>query len=446
MTESTIADSSESRSESSGSTLSPAQQRRSVLAVVSGNFLEWFDWTIYAILTPYLAANFFDKSNPTSALLSTLAVFAVGFLARPLGGFVFGRLGDSRGRKFSLVFCMCLMGFGSLMIAVLPTYDQVGVWASVLLIVARLIQGLAHGGESGVAYTYLAEISPPEKRGLWGSSIMFTITVGVMAATLLGIILTAVLGKTEMNEWGWRIAFGIGAALALIALVIRRGASESHHFTSSNQSGDGTVKQTFTRRQMTIIAVRILLLSLLTQVLYYTWMSFFAAYAISSKGMDANGAYIASFLAQAIALITLPFWGHLSDRIGRKKQLTAWAIAVIIIVFPVSWIITDAPWSLFVAQGMALIVWAMQSSIFSTVIAEQAPTEIRATSVGVWASVAAALAGGTAPYLNTWLTSIGMGWVFSVYIITLALVTIVTLRFIPETAGLRMDQIPLPER
>ncbi|OOL32312.1 MFS transporter [Rhodococcus rhodochrous] len=415
-----------------------------MIAVVSGNFLEWFDWTMYALLTTYLAANFFDKNDPQSALLSTLAVFAGGFLARPLGGLIFGRLGDRLGRKTSLVICMLMMGAGSLLIAVIPTYDSIGIWASVLLLTARLIQGIAHGGESGNAYTYLAEIAPANKRGLWGSSIMMTMLLGVMAATAMSILLTSIISEDDMSEFGWRIGFAIGAVLAIFALFLRRQAEESGFFEEAKAAAGTASVRVITRRQLVIIAVRILMLSLLTNVLYYTWVNFSSSFAISGKGMDPNGAYIATFCAQILAFIALPFWGRLSDRIGRRKQLVLWAVAVIVVVFPINWVLTSAPWTLFVSQGIALLVWGIQSSIHSTVMSEQSPTEARATSVGIWTSVGAALSGGTAPYLYAWLNSMDVGWIFSAYIVVLALVTLVAIRFIPETAGLEMDRIPLP--
>lgn len=424
--------------------LSKKQRRTSLVAVVSGNFLEWFDWTVYAIFTTYIAANFFHSGDGTSAVLMTLGVFAGGFFARPIGGLVFGRIGDRLGRKTALVLAMVMMGLGSAIIAVMPTYESIGVWASVGLFAARLIQGMAHGGESGNAYTYLAEIAPKDKRGLWGSSIMVTVTLGVMAATALGALLTSVLADDAMNSWGWRVAFGIGAVLAIFALFIRRQAEESQFFEEAKAEEDTSAARQISRKHLAIIALRIVLLTSLTMVLYYTWMSFFSAYAISSKGMAEQGAYLASLGAQVIAIIVLPLWGALSDRIGRKRQMQLWALAVMVIVFPVSWILTDEPWTLFLAQSIALVVWAMQASIHSTVMAEQAPTEARSTSVGVWSSVGAALTGGTAPYLNTWLTGMGLEWVFSAYIIVLAIVTLITLRFTPETAGLTMDEIPLP--
>jgi len=422
--------------------LLPTAQRKSLIAVVAGNFLEWFDWTLYALLTTYLAANFFNTGDPQSAVLSTLAVFAGGFLARPLGGLIFGVVGDKLGRKASLVICMLLMGAGSLMIALIPSYDSIGVWASVLLLTARLAQGIAHGGESGNAYTYLAEIAPAKKRGLWGSSIMMTMLLGIMAATALSILLTSVFPKAEMLEYGWRYAFAAGALLAIFALYLRSQAAESGFFVEAKATHGSA--RTVTKRQLTIIAVRILMLSLLTNVLYYTWVSFASSFAISGKGMDPNGAYIATFAAQTLAFIALPFMGWLSDRIGRRRQLTIWAVAVIVVVFPISAILTSEPWTLFVSQGISLLVWAIQSSIHSTIMAEQAPTEARATSVGIWTSVGAALSGGTAPYLYTWLSSMQLGWVFSLYIVVLAIATLVTIRFIPETAGIEMNEIPLP--
>ena len=417
---------------------------RSFAAVVSGNFLEWFDWTVYAVFTPYIAANFFDPGNPTSAVLNTLAIFAVGFLARPLGGYLLGRFGDLRGRKSALVVAMTMMAIGSLLIAILPTFEQVGVWASLFLLVARLLQGLAHGGESGNSYSYLAEIAPKDKRGLWGSSIMFTITLGVMAATALGAGLTSVIPEESMDAWGWRIPFIIGGVLALFALYLRRAADESPFFEAVQRDREMRTARPVSRHQLTIIAVRILALGILTQVLYYTWMSFFSSYAISAKGMDKNGAYVASLCAQIVALIALPLWGAFSDRVGRRRTYYLWAGAVIVVVLPISRILTDQPWSLFLAQSIALIVWAMQASIHSTVMAEQAPTEARSTSVGIWTSVAAAATGGTAPYLNTWLTLNDKSWIFSAYIIGLAVITLVALRWVPETAGLEMDEIPLP--
>ncbi|MFT3804319.1 MAG: MFS transporter [Burkholderiaceae bacterium] len=422
--------------------LTMRERLRSLIAVVCGNYLEWFDWTMYVIFTPYIAATFFDPNDRASAVLATLAVFAVAFAARPLGGLLLGRLADRKGRKTALVVAMLMMAFGSLAIAILPGYDTLGTAASVILFLVRVSQGIAHGGESASAYTYLAEIAPKDRRGLWGSSIMMTVTLGVISATGLGALMTSMLSKEQMGTWGWRVPFILGALLAALALWIRRSARESEVF--EGEGGKSTTQRVITRRQVTIISVRLIALGVLTQVLYYTWVSYYAAYAINTKGMEAKGAYLASLGAQFIALIVLPFMGYLSDRIGRRRSYVIWSLAVIAVVFPTSAMLTAAPMSLFVAQTLCLIVWAIQASIHSTVMAEQAPTEIRATSVGVFSSVAAALTGGTAPYLNTWLTGMGLQWVFSAYIILLAVITLIAVKFMPETAGLGMDEVPLP--
>lgn len=329
----------------------------------------------------------------------------------------------------------------------MPSFDTIGLWASIGLAAARVAQGIAHGGESGGAYTYMAEIAPNNRRGLYSSFVMMTLTIGVMAATALGVTLTGLLSPEAMATWGWRVPFLIGAVLAVFGLWIRARAKESPVYEEAriaDGKDNSAPKVTASRRQLTIIAIRIVLLSVLSNVLFYSWMSFFSSYAIGQKGMDPNGAYFASLGAQVIALIALPLWGMFSDRVGRRRSVALGALAVMVIVFPISWLLTDQPWTLFVAQGIALIVWAIQSSIYSTVPAEQAPTGARARSVGVWTSVAAALTGGTAPYLNTWLSSMGLGWVFSVYIVFLAVVTLITLKFTPETAGLDLNEIPLP--
>lgn len=427
--------------------LTGKQRRISLVAVVLGNFLEWFDWTLYAIFTTYIAVTFFHAKDEISGVLSTLLVFAVGFLARPVGGFLFGWIGDKYGRKNAMFLAMVLMATGSALIGLMPSWNSIGVWATVGLTVARLVQGIAHGGETGGAYTYMAEIAPKEKRGLYGSFIMMTVTIGVMSATALGVLTTSVFTKEQMTEWGWRIPFLLGALLAIVALVIRSRAQESPVYEEARlEDGNENTAPivTATKKQLAIIALRIVILTSLGQVMFYTWKSFFSSYAIDQKGMDPNGAYLASLGAQAIGLIALPLWAMFSDKFGRKKTVSLGALGVIVVAFPVSWILGEQPWTLFVAQGIALIVWAILSSIYATLSPELAPTAARARSVGVWSSVSAALIGGTAPYLNTWLSDIGLGWVFTLYMMFIALVTLITVRFIPETVGLDMNEIPLP--
>lgn len=412
----------------------------SLRAAVMGNVLEWFDWTLYATFAVYLAANFFEAGDPTSALLSTLAVFAVGFIARPIGGIIFGKLGDRIGRKTTLIMTMMTMAGASLLIALIPNYESIGVWASVLLVTARLLQGLAHGGESGVSYTYVAEIAPAKNRGLWSSSIFMSVTIGVMGATLTGVILTAIFGTEEMMSFGWRIGFLIGALLGLYALYLRRAADESPVF-EENKKATSTAEARLSGREVASIIAKVVLLSAASNAAYYTWVTFAPSFAISGHGMDPNGAFIASLLAQFVVLALLPFFGHLADRFGRKPMVLAYGILVVLVVFPVNWLLSDQPWTLFLSQGLGLAVWAIIASIYPAIIAEQVPTKQRALGVGFLSSLSVAIFGGTAPYLNTWLTSIGYDWVFSLWVAFLGLLAVVASFVIRETKGMNLNAI-----
>ncbi|MBY4576089.1 hypothetical protein ACN94_21355 [Gordonia paraffinivorans] len=196
--------------------------RKSVVASTVGNLLEWYEWSAYAVFAPFIAAAMFDNSDPVSALLSTLAVFAVGFLVRPLGGIVFGRIADRRGRKFVLITTMLMMAAGSLAIGLLPTYASIGAGASALLLLIRIVQGFAHGGESATANSYIAELAPPHRRGLWGSVVFAAIFGGSVIAYTIGGGVTTILSESAVAEWGWRIPFLIGAVFAVVVLYLRR--------------------------------------------------------------------------------------------------------------------------------------------------------------------------------------------------------------------------------
>ncbi|MNJ21801.1 Alpha-ketoglutarate permease [compost metagenome] len=417
----------------------------SLRAVAVGNALEWFDWTLYGTFSVYLSLNLFDSTDPTSALLATLGVFAGGFLARPLGGWLFGRIGDQHGRKFTLLLTMCLLALTSLAIALIPSYDSIGVYASVCLFICRLVQGLAHGGESGVAYTYVAEIAPPNQRGLWSSSVFVSVTFGVIAATALAGLLSALLGDAAMQAWGWRVGFGVGALLGVYALYLRRSATETEVFESqAPATHQGKQHPPVSGRQAALIMRNIVMIAAASNATYYTWVTFAPATAIATQGMNATGAYLASLLAQLLCMLWLPVCGMLSDRYGRRPMVMAFGLGVALVVVPVSMLVTEQPWTLFVAQCIGLSVWALLASIFPAVLAEQVPTQVRAMGVGLVSSLSVAIFGGTAPYLNTWLSSHDLGWVYSVYVMCLGLMAFVAGYIIKETARMDLNDIPLP--
>jgi MHS family alpha-ketoglutarate permease-like MFS transporter len=411
---------------------------KSLRAAGVGNALEWFDWTLYATFSVYLARNLFDKTDARSAMLSTLAVFAVGFVARPVGGRLFGRLSDRLGRKTIMVLTMLLLAISSLGIALIPSYQHIGLFASVTLLFFRLMQGLAHGGESGVSYTYVAEIAPDKHRGLWSSSVFIGVTLGVMAATAVAAALTWILGPEAMSDYGWRIGFAIGGVLGIYALFLRRSAEESHVFVE--QQGQSRPPRKLSRTEVIRIARNIVMLAAAANVTYYTWVTFGAATAIA-QGMDATGAYLASLFAQILCVAWLPICGMVSDRIGRKPMVIAWGVCVVVLTYPISIMVTTEPYTLFLAQLVGLGVWSLIASIFPAVLSEQVPTQARAQGVGFVSSLSVAIFGGTAPYLHAYLTGADLGYLYIGYVMALGLVTVVAGFLIRETAGIDLAEI-----
>jgi len=402
-----------------------------------GNALEWFDWTLYATFSVYLAQNLFDKTDARSAMLSTLAVFAVGFFARPIGGLIFGRLADRLGRQKMMLITMSLLSLSSVGIALIPNYSDIGLLASAALLFFRLLQGIAHGGETGVSYTYVAEIAPNEHRGLWSSSIYLGVIVGVIAATILASSLISLLGAEAMNDYGWRIGFGIGGALGVYVLFMRRNVEESHVFASQEEKPE---PQKLSRSDLFRIARNLVMLNCSANLTYYTWVTFAPATAIA-RGMDAGGAYRASLFAMVLCVIWLPICGMISDRIGRKPVIIVWGILVILLTLPISHMVTTEAHTLFWAQVIGLGAWSLIASIFPAVLSEQVPTQARAQGVGFVHSVSAAVFGGTAPYLNAYLTGIGLEHIYSYYVMSLGLVAVCAGFLIRETARVDLSDI-----
>lgn len=410
-------------------------KKKSLLASAVGNVLEWYEWSAYAVFAPFIAAVVFDISNPVSALLSTLAVFAVGFLMRPLGGIVFGRIADRRGRKFVLVTTMLMMAGGSLVIGIMPTYDSVGIWASVILLAARITQGFAHGGESATAYSYVSEIAPPHRRGMWGSVAFIAIFGGSALAYSVGGGVTSVLSNDAVAEWGWRIPFLIGALLALVALYLRRSMEESEVFDAqAADEGPRIPRATVVRAVLLMIGMT----SGITAA-HYTWTSYISTYAITQKDMNPDTAYWMLVVAQLIALVSLPFWGLLSDRIGRRPMLFAFAGLMFVLQFPLTAMITSSGWTLLVATTTALLVVSIPASVLSATLSESFPTKLRTQAIGFAYSISVAVFGGSSPYLNQLLVGQGIGWAFSIYIMVLCAFTGIACMFMRETKGIRLE-------
>ncbi len=409
--------------------------RKTLVGTGIGNAVEWYDWAIYATFTPFIASQLFSKADPASAVLSTLAIFAVGFVARPFGGFLFGWIGDRVGRKASMTLAVGLASLGSLMIGIAPTFASVGAWASLMLLVARLVQGLAHGGELPSSQTYLAEMAPKEHRGFWATLIYTSGTVGILFGVLLGAILNMALSTEVMNAWGWRIPFLIGAALGLYALIMRAKLHESDIFegeTAAEKRAPIWPQIVRHRKQ----ALQVIGLTVGLTVIYYIWGVVAPSYATTALKIDRGEALWAGVIGNVVFIAALPFWGKLSDRIGRKKVLWAGAIGAAVMHFPMTWLLKDSAWQLAVGMSVMLTFIAASAAIVPAVYAELFPTSIRTVGVGVPYSICVAVFGGTAPYLQQWLgTTLQLPILFNVYAVALLLVSAAFVFTIPETRG-----------
>lgn len=409
------------------------QRLKSLRAAAVGNVLEWYDWTIYGTLSVYLAANFFEKSDPTSAMLSTLAIFAGGFIARPIGGWLFGKLADTRGRKLTLLITMVSLALASAGIALLPTYEAIGAWASLGLFVLRVLQGFAHGGETGVSYVYIAEIAPRDRRGLWTSSVYVSVIIGVMLATAVAATLTWLLSNEDMTAWGWRIGFGLGGLLGLYVLFLRRSAHETDVFRTVKEA---TAEEKIPVGEVARMSFLVIFLNAAMNVWYYTWVAFAPAMAIAQYGMDPNGAFVMSLIAQACTIALLPLFGSLSDRLGRRPMMMLFAALVATMGMPITAVLSSEPWTLFVAQSLGLLIWTIGVGHYPALMAELVPARIRGMGVGILTSLAIGIFGGTAPYLMSWLKSVDASWVFAVYQSVLAIIMLIVAWRMKETRGI----------
>lgn len=420
---------------------------RDLVAVNFGNTLEWYDWTIYSLFAPYFAVQFFNPDHAASALLATLAVFAVGFITRPLGGFLFGAYADRAGRRKSLTMAMMLTAAGSLVIAIAPTYQTVGLFASVILLSARLVQGLAHGGEMGTSVTYLVERAPTSRRALFGATSWVSVVLGTILATLTSLLLTSSLGDGDLRSWGWRVAFGIGGVLGLYALYLRRRLTETDAFEETlqtNRSAPTDIPDTATNRDILIHHWRGILvvfgLSVGGSVMFYTWLIFMPTHAQLHYGQAASSALTASLIAQVFFLAAILAAGWLGDRVGRKPMVIAFGVTFVALTIPVNLMIDDSFATLLTAMLIALAALALLFGVNGAVWAEVFPTRVRAAGVAGPLSLATALFGGTAPYINTALTQADhQGW-FLYYLMGVSAITLATGLLMKETRHSRLTR------
>lgn len=415
-------------------TSSPAGTGRTMLGICLGHALEWYDWGIYTIFVPFFAGQFFPGDAPGSAVLSGLAVFAVGFVARPLGGLLVGRLSDRVGRRPMMSLTVGGMAVASLLIGVAPTYATAGVGASVILLACRVIQGLATGGELPSAQTYLAEEAPARRRGLWSSLIYIASVGGNAVGVLLGLVLSLTLTHEEMLGYGWRIPFVVGGVLGVVALWVRRSLAESEVFVNERERAP---KQPFwpdlLRHRRA--ALQVIGMSVGPTVVYYAWVIAAPAYAITARHLDSSSALLTGVLSSLVLIAVLPFWGALSDRIGRRPVMLISHLGTAATLFPLQALDLGDAVQLGIAMSIAMVFIGAGVSILPAAYAELFPTRIRTAGLAVPYSVAVAAFGGTAPYLQTWAGETFGPAFFTGYVVLLLLVSAATVLTLREGRG-----------
>ena len=419
-----------------GQRLSPAQ-RKAIFAGSIGNTVEWVDWAVYATFAPTFSTQFFASGNPTAALLSTLAVFAVGFAMRPVGGAVLGAYGDRHGRKKALTLTISLMAGASLVVAVCPTYSRIGVLAPVILLLARLLQGFSAGGEFGSSSAFLIESAARGRRAFAGSWQQVSVGGGVLIASLLGTVLTSTLADSQLHAWGWRLAFAVAGGLGLIGLWLRRSIRETDAFTSI-EARPRRHPMVAMVRDHPAAALRVIGVTIAGTLIYYVWVSYLPDYAHLATGIALNRALLANTLGIVVFLVLLPFGGLLSDRIGRKPTMVAFAGGFVIFAWPAFHFLSNNFWTLFLIQvvGLALIIG--YSANCAVIMAEQFPAEVRTTGIGLPYALAVAAFGGTAPYVTTWMNANHHGNLVWLYVAIAGLIGVAVYTTMPETKDKEM--------
>jgi MFS transporter, MHS family, alpha-ketoglutarate permease len=409
---------------------------RTLAAASIGNAIEWYDWTVYATFSIFFATQIFPKENAALALISVLATYALAFFFRPLGGWLLGRFADLRGRRTAMMLTIVLMAAGSLAIGLLPTFTLVGWLAPVLLLVARIAQGMSLGGEVSNASAYLAEIAPPERRGRYSSFFYISTGAAVLLASLLGALLTAVLSKEELATYGWRIPFLVGGLLGLFGLWLRRAMPETEQY-EENKAKAQELKHPLlmTLREHPKAVGQLVGFTLLSTLCYYTFFSALTPFAVSSRNADPGQVFVALSIATALFVALQYPMGYASDRFGRKPQLLIWSAATAVLVVPLSTLIGPGLGNLLVVFCVGLGLYTMMTSIAPAVMSELFPTELRGLGIGAWYNLTVAIFGGTAPLVIQSLSAAGLADVFFWYVAVGAAIAFLVILTLPETRG-----------
>ncbi|WP_242910011.1 MFS transporter [Actinomadura terrae] len=434
--------------------LSPARPARvpwkAVIGGSVGNMVEWYDWFVYASFATYFASAFFPKGNETAQLLNTAGIFAVGFFMRPVGGWLLGRFADRRGRKAALTLTVTLMSGSALLIAVAPTYGAVGYLGALVLLVARLLQGLSVGGEYAASATYLTEATPPGRRGFASSFQYVSMTAGQLGGLGLQIVLQQTMTEEALKSYGWRIPFAVGAVAAAVVFYLRRSLLETDAFDEQERrpeetgAGRGTLRELAAHRREAALVVALTMGGTLA---YYTYTTYLTKYLSNTAGLEKSTASLVSFCALFAFMWLQPLAGALSDRIGRRPLLIGFGIGGTLGTVPLMTALSgvDGFGGALVLSLAGLVIVTGYTSINAVVKAELFPTHVRALGVALPYAVANALFGGTAEYVALWFKKAGAESGFYWYVAgcaAVSLVVYVCMRETRDAALSRREQAP----
>ena len=412
----------------------PHDTRRRIFAIVgasSGNLVEWFDFYVYAFSALYFAPAFFPSGDRTTQLLNTAGVFAAGFLMRPIGGWLFGRIADRHGRRTAMMISVLMMCGGSLLIAVLPTYAQIGALAPFLLLVARLFQGLSVGGEYGTSATYMSEVALQGRRGFFASFQYVTLIGGQLCAVLVLVILQQLLTTAELKAWGWRIPFVVGALTALIALYLRKSLHETQTASARKAEHAGTIRGAWQHKGAFL---RVIGFTAGGSLIFYTFTTYMQKYLVNTAHMETKTASNVMTGALFVYMVLQPVFGALSDRIGRRNSMLLFGALSVLGTVPLMKALAtvSSPLAAFGLITLALAIVSFYTSISGLIKAEMFPPEVRAMGVGLSYAIANAVFGGSAEYVALWFKQAGTESTLYWYVTALCAVSLVVTYFMPD--------------
>jgi len=413
--------------------LTDAMRLRAIVAGSAGNLIEWYDFYVYAFTALYFSSEFFPKSDPLVQVMATSGIFAVGFLMRPFGGWFFGRYADRKGRQAAMVVSVLMMGAGALLISVLPTYTAIGPAAPALLLLGRMLQGFSTGGQYGTAATYLSEIAGSRRRGFWSSFQYVTLIGGQLCATLVILVLQQVFGEAGMKEWGWRVAFLIGAAAAGCIVLLRGHMHETASAADRSGAEAGSLVELFRHSTRAFLIVAALTAG--GSLMFYSFTTYMQKFLVLTVGMSKESATLLMTVVLIVFMAQQPLMGLLSDRIGRRTNMIVFAVLGVICTVPLFSALAAArsPVAAFLLITAGLTICSFYTSVSGLFKAELFPVHVRALGVGLAYGVANALFGGTAENVALAFKQAGIEHGFYWYVSAFCVVSLVAALMLPDT-------------